>query len=176
MGTSRPCGRCTWPGLYGWSPNGDKHPDSDALPDAESMLRWCVPVSGQPYGSLKALTITAKGAMECEIPNAMPNLEELVIFASGVARVHLDDPVATLSPLKTLHLFGQPMMPKIHNIHLAQVSASLASRGLAPKLCHVSASTWEAFGVYQRIHRAMQLMFVREANHSTGYSHQRAPL
>ncbi len=39
--------------------NGDKHPDSDALPDAESMLRWCVPVSGQPYGSLKALTITA---------------------------------------------------------------------------------------------------------------------
>ncbi len=68
--------------------------------------------------------------MECEIPNAMPNLEELVIFASGVARVHLDDPVATLSPLKTLHLFGQPMMPKIHNIHLAQVSASLASRGL----------------------------------------------
>ncbi len=117
---------------------GDKHPDSDPLPSAESMLRWCMPVSGQPLGNLRALTITAEGAMECEIPNAMPNLEELVIFAKGKVRVHFDDPVATLTPLKTLYLFGQPMMPKIHNAHLAQVSASMASRGLL--LSFVSAS------------------------------------
>ena len=139
--------KLAWPAPQDWYSDKDQpgfaeYVKEHALPKTESILKSCMPVSGQPLGSLKAVTITAEGAMDCCIPNAMPNLEELVLFASGHAWVSFEDPVATLTALKTLYLFGQPLMPKISDSEMTQVSASFASRGLCMSTASAGRANW----------------------------------
>ena len=122
--------KVAWPVLQDWFSQRDEVAEEHALPKTESIPKWCMPTNGQSLGNLEAITITAEGAMECCIPNAMPNLEELVLFAKGGARVSFEDPVATLTALNTLYLFGQPLMAKIRDSDMTQVSASFADRGL----------------------------------------------
>ena len=130
--------KLAWPVPQDWFSERDEFAEEHALFNTESILKWCMPVNGQPLGNLKAVIITAEGAMECCIPNAMPNLEELVLFAKGGARVSFENPVATLTALNTLYMFGQPLMPKLYFSDMKEVSAGVESRGLC--LSNVSAN------------------------------------
>ena len=146
--------KLAWPVAQDWYSFRNAVAEECPLPKTESILNSCMPVNGQPLGALKALTITAEGAMECCIPNAMPNLEELVLFAKGGARVSFEDPVATLTALNTLYLFGQPLMSKISQDYMTQVSTSIEKRGL----CLTSASAKAKISV-----RCSSCMYLRPA-------------
>ena len=99
-------------------------------PEARSLLKRCMPVNGQPLRNLKVLIIVACHCMTCCVPAAMPNLEEMVMFVKETAKVSFDSPVATLSALTTLYLFGQPLTLEIGERDRSQVFNSVARRGL----------------------------------------------
>ena len=97
---------------------------------AGNILKNCMPINGQPLKGLKSLIIVADGAMECCIPEALPNLEELILFGKGPAEVTFESSRATLSTVKSFYIFGQPLRLDIfgHEMHILQVF--MARRGM----------------------------------------------
>ncbi len=98
--------------------------------EAKGLLNRCMPVNGQPLRSLKVLVMAAYYSMTCCIPMGMPNLEEMVLFVKGTAEVSFDNPVATMSALTTLYIFGQPLTVDMSDSDRHQVSDNMARRGL----------------------------------------------
>ena len=119
--------------------------------DAEGSLRLCIPVNWPHLANLRVLTITANSAMMCSIPTGMPNLEELVLFAKGAAEVSFDNPIATLSALKVLYMFGQPLMAHISKFDKSWVLDYTAERGFS--LSTASETPTESSGKTEKLYR-----------------------
>ncbi len=105
---------------------GTGKPDTNcAVESAQDLLRSFTPANGQSLRSLKRLIIVAEGAIKCCIPGGLPKLEELVLFAGGRAEVSFEDPPATLSAVKTLYIFGQPLLDMgTHDLRSANEKAA----------------------------------------------------
>lgn len=91
---------------------GTGKPDTNrAVRSAQHLLQsfMRMPANWESLRSLKRLIIRAEGAIKCCIPGGLPKLEELVLFAGGMAEVSFEDPAATLSAVKILYVFGQPL-------------------------------------------------------------------
>ena len=98
---------------------------------AKDILRRCMPLNGRPLESLKSLIIFAEGAMKCLVPKALPNLEELVLFSTGRAKVYFDDAYLTLARVNTFYVLGQPLVLKLSGSATHELQLRLATRGLS---------------------------------------------
>lgn len=105
------------------------------------LLMNCMPAQGQPLWNLKTIIIRTERDyyMSAKIPAMLPRLEELVMYTMGPLTVYFEDPIATSTSLRTLHLSGR-------NLHISgedvlRMSCALHKRGLtlsavcAPKDC-----------------------------------------
>ena len=139
-----------------WPVNREKRTDkpdtSHAFEPAKGLLGSFMPANAQPLKSLRRLNIVAEGAITCNIPGGLPNLEELVLFAGGIAEVSFDDPSATLSAVKTLYVFGQPLL-NMGDHDLCSAKDKAAKRGLLLS----TASTKKAGKGYRRRSACMYL-------------------
>ena len=96
-----------------------------ADPEAEHMVKCCMPVTGKPMAALKVLIIRAEGDMKCCIPSGLLNLEELVLFAEGAAEVSFEDPKLTIFALKAFYIYGEPLrMHRKDELIILNVTAS----------------------------------------------------
>ena len=75
------------------------------------LLKNSMPIDGSPLLNLKVLIIMAKGSMKVCIPAKLPHLEELVIMACGQSELSFEEPIATLSGLKTFYALGRRVAP-----------------------------------------------------------------
>ena len=139
-----------WP-VY-WEKRTDKPDIGHAVETAKGLLGSFMPANAQPLTSLKRLIIGAEGAIACSIPGGLPNLEELVLYAGGMAEVSFDNPSATLSAVKTLYVFGQPL-PNMGDCDLLSAKEKAAKRGLLLSV----ASTKKAGKGYRRRSACMYL-------------------
>ena len=97
---------------------------------AKDILSRCMPLNGRPLGSLKSLIIVAEGALECLIPKALPNLEELVLFSTEEARVYFDDAHFTLTRVETFYVLGQTLILELFGSTSHELQVSMARKGL----------------------------------------------
>ena len=124
-----------WP--MKWKPGvldvsyGDDPDDYEPHADARNFLAWCMPAGEQPLTNLTEINITA-WSMHDTVPGArqLPNLRELLICSSGLLEVGFQNPIATISALTSLHLFGQPLVPYGWDLRLVAASEALQARGL----------------------------------------------
>ncbi len=98
--------------------------------EAKGLLNRCMPADSRPLADLKVLIIAASHSMICCIPTGMPNLKEMVLFIKESAEVSFDNPLATLSALTTLYIFGQPLLVEMSERDRSLLSDSMARRGL----------------------------------------------
>ena len=143
-----------WP--VHWDLSEGKYFKHIAVVNAKDMVKCCMPVGGQPLGSLKVLILRSEGAIDCCIPSGLPNLEELVLFAEGFAKVSFEDPKATFTALKAFHIYGEPLrMDREDELQTLNVAASKGSR-----VSHVSADRrWTRSCMYLRPIMAPELTF-----------------
>ena len=138
-------GGCTFPRLNEAAPYPEgsvgRLRDRFAGSEAAHTLSRYVPVFGQPWGNLKSLVIRADGVITCCIPRGLPHLEEIVLLARSTAMVYFEDPTTILSALKTLHIFGQPLVTNMDSNNMPQVADSLARKGLLMSTVSVNGSS-----------------------------------
>ncbi len=89
-----------------------------------------MPVNSRPFASLKVLIVVAWQSMICCIPTGTPNLQELVVFSTGAAEVSFDNPTAAFAELKTLYVFGWPLVVGLSESSKSQVMENMVRRGL----------------------------------------------
>lgn len=148
--------KLSWPGYWGVCtfPNLNEAPNQRVGvavgyigSHAARTLRRYMPVRGQPWMNLTCLVIWADRSvspevMTCCIPRGLPNLEEVVLLARGGATVSFEDPLTTFSALKSLHIFGQPLITDMDGDTMRQVSDSLARRGLLLSAVSADSFVW----------------------------------
>ena len=99
--------------------------------DAHQFLTWCMPAGEQRLTSLTEINITAY-SMQGTIPSArqLPNLRALLVHAANRLEVGFQDPIATISGLTNLYLFGRPLIPYGWDVPLVAASGALEKRSI----------------------------------------------
>ena len=77
--------------------------------ESQCVLSRCMPRNGGLHWNLKTIIITGS-RIACCFPAALPNLEELLIWASGWLDLTFEDGAATFGTLKAFCAFGQPLL------------------------------------------------------------------
>ena len=95
------------------------------LDESEHTLIRCMPENGMPVCNLQVLIIKGDGNIKIMIPEALPNLRELVVYAKGRLELSFEQPAAMCRALQTFYALGQPLFPNLSDVCQSLVQRSM---------------------------------------------------
>lgn len=108
----------------------DERGQDPQMEDHGGPVSWLVnalPASGQPLRNLRSIIMEAD-SINGTFPAKLPNLELLAIMSRGLLELEFEDPLATVSALRSFYALGQPLI--VDAVDMLRMSSSLIRRGL----------------------------------------------